>query len=332
MEEHKSPASSSTKQWFDEVEPTSLDQLPQTEIVRLISKFAAAQHVSDILLYGPPSIKTTLVKLYLNEILQDPYHQLLTVMTGSEEELKQVAQFMHTPIHGKDTPSNDASADARPTKRLDVRVVLIDNLFKIPVDAMWHMRGRMDVGSKYCRTYFIATCETTRGLDEGMVSRFDAWYMPQLSKDELCDVLQRADSFMGIHPPPETLKFIAQHAHGGPRHAITLLQDVQNEPTVDAVKRVLHIPTQDELDTICAFFHDRTRGPVKVYTDFVEAHLREHGTSLIELVRAFVDHDNVFLAQSMCSLFQDMEDVCVGNLEDHFIARFAVDMVSFPIE
>lgn len=228
--------------WTAKHAPESLDDLPQDEVVRTLSR--ASESGLNVVLHGPRGAgKTAAARLLgddpyvLNasdffgmtksEIAEDP--RFRGFITAKRERSMSKADMINHVL--KEVASHSSVGEGR-------RVIVIDNAEDTRRDFQQALRRVIERFSEQCR--FVLTTRSLSALIPAIRSRGLPIAVRQPSKEERVVALERVVEREGVDAEPEGVEYVAEAAENL-REAVLLLQTVaaRGEITVNTAYDVV---------------------------------------------------------------------------------------------
>ena len=275
--------------WTAKHAPESLDDLPQDEVVRTLSR--ASESGLNVVLHGPRGAgKTAAARLLgddpyvLNasdffgmtksEIAEDP--RFRGFITAKRERNMSKADMINHVL--KEVASHSSVGEGR-------RVVVIDNAEDTRRDFQQALRRVIERYSSSCR--FVLTTRSLSALIPAIRSRGLPIAVRQPSKEERVEALERVVEREGIDAESEGVEYVAEAAENL-REAVLLLQTVaaRGEVTVntayDAVGEVVD-------DRVAELLEDARSGSFDDAVEIADDLLIEGGWSGDEILRSVLE-------------------------------------------
>lgn len=286
---YATPAATVCMLWTAKHAPESLDDLPQDEVVRTLSR--ASESGLNVVLHGPRGAgKTAAARLLgddpyvLNasdffgmtksEIAEDP--RFRGFITAKRERNMSKADMINHVL--KEVASHSSVGEGR-------RVVVIDNAEDTRRDFQQALRRVIERYSSSCR--FVLTTRSLSALIPAIRSRGLPIAVRQPSKEERVEALERVVEREGIDAESEGVEYVAEAAENL-REAVLLLQTVaaRGEVTVntayDAVGEVVD-------DRVAELLEDARSGSFDDAVEIADDLLIEGGWSGDEILRSVLE-------------------------------------------
>lgn len=286
---YATPAATVCMLWTAKHAPESLDDLPQDEVVRTLSR--ASESGLNVVLHGPRGAgKTAAARLLgddpyvLNasdffgmtksEIAEDP--RFRGFITAKRERSMSKADMINHVL--KEVASHSSVGEGR-------RVVVIDNAEDTRRDFQQALRRVIERYSSSCR--FVLTTRSLSALIPAIRSRGLPIAVRQPSKEERVEALERVVEREDIDAESEGVEYVAEAAENL-REAVLLLQTVaaRGEVTVntayDAVGEVVD-------DRVAELLEDARSGSFDDAVEIADDLLIEGGWSGDEILRSVLE-------------------------------------------